>query len=112
MCEGARFIFGPVHSLEGAGGCGLAPSRPHLLDLDVTTVKVTTTKLNFTMHRTQLGEQNKFDFLKVQEKLYSIKISMKDCTWLEKFGIPRITSQAFVLAFHCLILSDITFDVL
>ena len=66
MCEGGRFIFGPVHSVEGAGGSWLAPSRPYLLDLDATT-----TKRNFTMHRTQLGEQNKFDFFESAGKTLS-----------------------------------------
>ena len=30
--------------------------------LDATTVKITNTKLNFSMHRTQLGDENKSDF--------------------------------------------------
>lgn len=113
MCECAKFIFGPVHSLEGAGGSGLAPRRSHLFHLDATTVKITTTKLNFSMLRNQLGEENKFDFFcKVQKNVIPLKlVRMKVCIWLEKFRIPRITTQAFVVAYHCLILSDITFDV-
>lgn len=61
-CVNVPNLYLDLYTLEGAGGSGLAPRRSHLFHLDATTVKITTTKLNFSMLRNQLGEENKSDF--------------------------------------------------